>query len=225
LILHTTVADIKGQYSKQEVARADLSREIARRLGYESDSGLARAVRDSSIHNLPITLTDITIAQDIYGTNIASLKGKSTKNRSINLPENRVNRHEEKLQTLILGIMSVNSEPYLITVSDPLNLTTVDHLLSIKGVRLHQDNQSTISLIENNKPTSQRTKHIDILYFFPRDRAETSPSSTHELKTWSLTSSPNRCKDINSTASEHLSSMNDQSTRSLYTLSIQNLRA
>jgi hypothetical protein len=58
------------------------------------------------------------------------MKGKSTKNRSINLPENRVNRHEEKLQTLILDIMYVNSEPYLITVSDPLNLTTVDHLPS-----------------------------------------------------------------------------------------------
>jgi hypothetical protein len=128
LILHTTVADIKSQYSKQEVARADLSREIARRLGFESDSGLARVIRDSSIHNLPINLKDVTTAQHIYGPNIASLKGKSTEKKSINAPENRVNRHEEKLQALILDIMYVNSEPYLITVSDPLNLTTVDHL-------------------------------------------------------------------------------------------------
>jgi hypothetical protein len=49
----------------------------------------------------------------------------------------------------------------------------VDELkFSIKGVRLHQDNQSTIKLIKNNKPTSQRTKHIDIRYFFMRNRAE-----------------------------------------------------
>jgi hypothetical protein len=47
----------------------------------------------------------------------------------------------------------------------------VDELkFPIKGVRVHQDNQSTIRLIQNNKPTSQRTKHIDIRYFFLRDR-------------------------------------------------------
>jgi hypothetical protein len=44
--------------------------------------------------------------------------------------------------------------------------------MNIKGVRVHQDNQSTIRLIQNNKPTSQRKKNIDIRYFFLRDRTE-----------------------------------------------------
>jgi len=41
------------------------------------------------------------------------------------------------------------------------------------GIVLHQDNQSTIKLIKNNKPTSQRTRHIDTRYFFLRERVDT----------------------------------------------------
>jgi hypothetical protein len=39
-----------------------------------------------------------------------------------------------------------------------------------KGIVVHQDNLSTLSLIQNNKSTSQRTLHIDVRYFFLRDR-------------------------------------------------------
>ena len=46
-----------------------------------------------------------------------------------------------------------------------------DFRIPIKGVRLHQDNMSTIKLIINKKPTSHRSKHIDIRYFFLRDRS------------------------------------------------------
>jgi hypothetical protein len=41
-----------------------------------------------------------------------------------------------------------------------------------KGIRIHQDNMSTIRMIQNNKPTNQQSRHIDIKYFFLRDRNE-----------------------------------------------------
>ena len=48
----------------------------------------------------------------------------------------------------------------------------VDELqFQTNGIKIYQDNQSTIKLINNNRATSQRTKHIDIRYFFLRDRA------------------------------------------------------
>jgi hypothetical protein len=39
-----------------------------------------------------------------------------------------------------------------------------------QGIRIHQDNMSTIRMIQNNKPTNQQSRHIDIKYFFLRDR-------------------------------------------------------
>jgi hypothetical protein len=37
---------------------------------------------------------------------------------------------------------------------------------------IHQDNQSTLHLINSNMPTSQRTRHIDTRYFFIREQAQ-----------------------------------------------------
>jgi hypothetical protein len=45
-----------------------------------------------------------------------------------------------------------------------------DFGIDIKDIIIHQDNQSTIKLIQNKKPTSQRSQHIDIKYFFLRDQ-------------------------------------------------------
>jgi hypothetical protein len=42
----------------------------------------------------------------------------------------------------------------------------------IGKVVIHQDNLSTIKLIKNNKPLSQRTLHIDNKYFFLREKNE-----------------------------------------------------
>ena len=42
----------------------------------------------------------------------------------------------------------------------------------INKIIIYQDNISTINLISNQRPTSQRTMHIDIRYFFIRERKE-----------------------------------------------------
>jgi hypothetical protein len=73
-----------------------------------------------------------------------------------------------------------STESELVACSDVVSIVSsikslVDELkFPIKGVRMHQDNQSTI---HNKKPTSQRTKHIDIRYFFLSPETETSPTS------------------------------------------------
>ena len=43
------------------------------------------------------------------------------------------------------------------------------------GITLFQDNMSTIQLINNARSTSIRTKHIDIKYFFLRNRKDLEP--------------------------------------------------
>lgn len=39
-------------------------------------------------------------------------------------------------------------------------------------VILHQDNKSTISMLSNNKPVSHKSRHIDVKYFYLRERIE-----------------------------------------------------
>ena len=68
-----------------------------------------------------------------------------------------------------------STEAELVACSDAISPTYyIKNLLKelgieVKSINLYQDNMSTIHLINNNRPTSQRTRHIDIRYFFLRD--------------------------------------------------------
>ena len=71
-----------------------------------------------------------------------------------------------------------STEAELVAASESVSIahslkSLMDELqIKSNGIKIHQDNQSTIRLINNNRPISQRTKHIDIRYFFLRDRIE-----------------------------------------------------
>ena len=41
-----------------------------------------------------------------------------------------------------------------------------------KALKIHQDNMSTIKLLARGKPASENTRHINIRYFFIKDRVD-----------------------------------------------------
>ncbi len=114
--------------TNQELVRAKLVKEISRRLGYESSSGLVLAIKQNSILNLPITIKDVRNADAYLGPEAPIIKGKSTTSRSKIIPENRVNKFENKSVKLIIDVMFINRSPYLISISDEINLTFIDEL-------------------------------------------------------------------------------------------------
>jgi hypothetical protein len=72
---------------------------------------------------------------------------------------------------------------YGITIRNLLNDLGVQH----NGIVVHQDNMSTITLLTNSRPSSIRTKHIDIRYFFIRDRMGTENLRIVHTPTASMT--------------------------------------
>ena len=71
-----------------------------------------------------------------------------------------------------------STEAEIVAVSDGLSeVIWARNFLLGQGVRLgpavvYQDNQSTMALISKGRSTSSRTKHINIRYFFVKDRVE-----------------------------------------------------
>ena len=116
------------QLSQGEMQRVTLVKDISKKLGFESLPGLARAVRESSISNLPITLNDIRNAEKVLDPDIAMLKGKTTRETKSEYFLNNVNKSAEKIQTLTIDIMYVEGNPYLISVSKPLDLVIIDEI-------------------------------------------------------------------------------------------------
>jgi len=84
-----------------------------------------------------------------------------------------------------------SSEAELIAASDEIGegIHVRDFLIeqgyTVGPATLHQDNMSTMKLIEKGRSTSDRTKHVNVRYFFVKDRVKRgeievrhSPTST-----------------------------------------------
>jgi hypothetical protein len=74
------------------------------------------------IRNVPVTLDNIKLAEQIFGTDIGALKGKTTRAKPapvvsdyINIPSKLFNNHQEVV--LCMDGMSINGLPFLTTVS------------------------------------------------------------------------------------------------------------
>ena len=116
LIAHTTVTDNKSKYSKREVAQAQKARDYLRRLGVITAGNLIRLLAAGKIKNAEITVQDVVRSIDIWGKDLANLKGKTTAQtlqieREIESPIKPLIRQD---QVLYIDIMFVNRCAYLL---------------------------------------------------------------------------------------------------------------
>ena len=68
----------EGMYTNQEVIRARRAREIVRILGFPADGGLSYDIKNGGMLNNPVTTRDLVIASELFGKDVASMKGKAT---------------------------------------------------------------------------------------------------------------------------------------------------
>jgi hypothetical protein len=123
-ILLGTVTENMKLYPKREGAGADKARVMLARMGYPS---LKQAIDIcSSGRNFDITARDFQIADAIYGKDIASIKGKTTKHQTRVAVETSIVQQE---QVLLVDVMFVEGVPSLIGLSHPLDLTLCKTLL------------------------------------------------------------------------------------------------
>ena len=75
-------------------------------------------------------------------------------------------------------VIKGSTEAELVGLSDGLSTVLwVKNFIEAQGyitneAIVHQDNKSTITLAEKGKSTSNRTRHVNIRYFFVKDRIE-----------------------------------------------------
>lgn len=141
----TTVSMNEAKYSKREVDQAKYARDIIRMLGYPSESDMQAMINGGALIESPITVHDVKRARDIYGDVIANLKGKSKARSSIIVdPAEVIPRIISSDLVLHVDLMFVDAEPYLLSISTPLELLMVNRCVSgrgsaqVKDVIMHQ---------------------------------------------------------------------------------------
>ena len=82
-----------------------------------------------------------------------------------------------------------STEAELVGLSNSLSqvlwtrLFLLDQGYDVGPIQVMQDNQSTIKLVEKGRPTSARTRHISIRYFFVKDRIDKREVQVKYLRT------------------------------------------
>ena len=118
-----------SRYTKREIEGARKARNLLAKMGFPSVSqAIEIATRGV---NFTVTGTDFQIANDIWGPDIASLKGK-TKKLSSKIADTHISKPTlQQEQILSVDVMYVEGVPSLIGLATPLDLTMAVSLLSL----------------------------------------------------------------------------------------------
>jgi hypothetical protein len=86
-----------------------------------------------------------------------------------------------------------STEAELISLSDGCSqiIWSRDFLIGqgydVSAATIYQDNMSTISMVKAGKPTSDRSRHINVRYFFIKDRVDSGEIAIQYLPTDEMT--------------------------------------
>ena len=123
---------------------------------------LKRAILTNQIQNCPVTDKDCDIAIQIYGKDIASLKGKSTRSKAtpavddvVAIPKRLLYLH--KNVHLFLDIMYVNGLPFLMSISKHLYYCSAIYLKDEKADTLYKAMDGIFNKYNN---AGYKIKHI-----------------------------------------------------------------
>ena len=128
-----TVSGNKVGFTKRAIKGAETARTLYSTLSFPSWNDYKWMIRSNQIKDCPVTVADVDIAYQIWGKNIAALKGKTTRRKPapvatdyVKIPKEFLNLHGDVFLTL--DIFFVNKIPFLLTLSRKICYTTVQHL-------------------------------------------------------------------------------------------------
>ena len=124
----TTVAEREAHYSRREVARAGLAREMMRKMYHPSDAGLVRTINHGVMTNCDITGKDVLIATDIWGRDVASIQAKTKDKGPVDDRRMFVPVMERKEQTVYADVFHWRQVSFLLFIVKPLKLLLIQWL-------------------------------------------------------------------------------------------------
>ena len=126
-----TVKDNKKNFMKNDYFWAVRARELQVMDGRPSDKDLIRILKTSSLPNCPVTPRDILIANELFGPDVGSLKGKTTRraplivDSPVSVDLTTILKHYGEI-ALCMDLMYVNKVPLLVTLSRNIKFGTME---------------------------------------------------------------------------------------------------
>jgi hypothetical protein len=113
--------DTRRYYSDRQLKRADAARNLLHTLAYPTVRDMKTVLKMNSIKNCPVTEQDVDLAVKIYGNDLASLKGKTTRRKPTPVVQDVVSIPPELVS---IDTIFVNGMSFLTTISSHIRYRT-----------------------------------------------------------------------------------------------------
>jgi hypothetical protein len=128
-----TVSENKTGFTNWQIKCAELAPYLYKILSYPSTKDFKWVIPRNKIKDCPVTIQDIDVAIEIWGKDIAALKGKTTWSKThqvardyVKVPKELLKLHKEVFLTT--DIFVVKKIPFFLTLSRKICFTTFNHL-------------------------------------------------------------------------------------------------
>ena len=145
-----TVQEREAIYTKRQVDNAKKAGDFVRNAGYPSQGEAIKMIRNGNITNIPVEVSDVKLFYEIYGEPIASIKGKTTNQKDVNVRDN----YDEGLrmqiteQSFTTDIMYVAGEKFMVSLAEPLNLIITAHIPNLDQITLGHALQGHFDILQ-----------------------------------------------------------------------------
>ena len=164
----TLAEDTEGQFSKEEISRAERAIVLHKNLGYPSYQEFFRLVQKRYIIDCPVTVDDVKLAIHLYGPSNAMRKGKTTCKRSssikvqdqVKLPMSIKERH--KNVTLGLDFLYVNGIMFLHSIARKFKFRTIEVFYGKRKLKAMDTLASIMKIINIYKSRNLNVIQIDV---------------------------------------------------------------
>jgi hypothetical protein len=149
-----TVASNKAAYTQRKIEGADKARALYRKLGHPSEAVFQKISQNNFIRNCPVTSDNAKRALIIYGPDIATLKGKTTKHQNRGIPNYQPIQIPapiiSKYNTirLFMDIFGVNGNPFFHTISQWIKFRTIAPINNRSKKTLLMEAKAVINMYE-----------------------------------------------------------------------------
>jgi len=141
IILVNTVEENKKEYTRREVKRATEARRLMAIIGRPSETRMRQIIAERQLRNCDISEQDVRNALSIFGPDLGSLKGKTTRRGEPHvalemrpIPEDIMQRHSDVV--VAFDVMYVNGIAFAVSISRAIKFGTAEAIANRKAETL-----------------------------------------------------------------------------------------
>ena len=140
-VLVTTIADNASNFSNVDYSQAVLARKLQKIIGRPTTQAFIYFIENNLLPNCPVNRRDVLRAEQIFGPDIGSLKGKTVRRQPPRVEVDEValpTTIQQHYQDVTLGcdIMFVNKIPFLMSISRHIRFGTAQHIKNQQGTTI-----------------------------------------------------------------------------------------